>query len=337
MVEPKIEEQNYKLLTNTYKLKNMLLFNICTLPWWLPWLLLPLLGLLLGWLLWGKFQKMVADLEAEISRLKAKISGLESDLAECGHRRAGLDSEVSMLKGQLKEAQSSAKVTTQQAFVAPVASAPLSIAADMPAPSAGKKNIYGGLKSDNLQVVEGIGPKMDEVLKKYGVSTWKELSESTPESLRKILDEENPTQYRIIDPATWPAQARLAHSGQWEELISMQKKLDTGRANVGDGETDSKVEKLLIKMGVIKKWAQDDLKAVEGIGPKIESLLHNAGVKTWRELSLTPVDKIQAVLDAAGSRYKLADPGTWPKQAEMAADGRWDDLREYQDFLQGGK
>lgn len=197
-------------------------------------------------------------------------------------------------------------------------------------------NIYAALKSDNLQVVEGIGPKMDSVLKKHGIHTWKELGESTPESLRAILDKENASRYRIIDPTTWPHQARLANQGDWDRLIQDQKQLDTGKVGVS-GETDSKVEKLLVKMGVLKKWKQDDLKAVEGIGPKIEQLLHNAGIKTWKALSETPTSKIQEVLDNAGSRYKLADPGTWPKQAGMAASGKWDELQEYQDFLQGGK
>lgn len=327
----------------------MLLFNICTLPWWLPWLLLPLLGLLLGWLLWGKFKGMVADLEAEISRLKGKIKGLEDDLSDCRAKRASLDSELTLIKGQLKEmkAQGSGKATASSSAASTSFAAGSSLAGETgsaealkfagAASSGTKRNIYGVLQSDNLQVVEGIGPKMDEVLKKYGIHTWKELAASTPESLRALLDKENATQYRIIDPATWPQQAQLAHEGKWEELIALQKRLDTGRANVGDGLTDSKVEKLLIKLGAIKRWKQDDLKAVEGIGPKIEGLLNDAGIDTWRKLSQTSVERLQEILDAAGSRYQLADPGTWPKQAEMAADGRWDDLQEYHDFLQGGR
>jgi predicted flap endonuclease-1-like 5' DNA nuclease len=219
---------------------------------------------------------------------------------------------------------------------APKAAAPIKAAAAATG-AAGKVSIYSHLKSDNLQVVEGIGPKMDEVMKKHGIKTWAELASKSPEQLRGILDKENPTRYRIIDPTTWPEQARLANAGKWADLIDYQKRLDTGRIDVGDGATDAKVEKLLIKMGILKKWSKDDLKAVEGIGPKIEKLLHNAGIKTWKALSETSVATIQGILDKAGSRYQLADPGTWPKQAEMAAKGDWDALKEYQDFLQGGK
>ena len=116
----------------------------------------------------------------------------------------------------------------------------------------------------------------------------------------------------------------------------MQKALDTGR-DTNTGPTDSKVEKLLIKMGLLRKFTKDDLKLVEGIGPKIEGLLHDAGIKTWEALAATSVDQIQKVLDAAGDRYKLADPGTWPKQARLAHEGKWQELDDYQHFLQGGK
>ena len=82
---------------------------------------------------------------------------------------------------------------------------------------------------------------------------------------------------------------------------------------------------------------QDDLKIVEGIGPKIELLLHDGGIKTWVELSKTPVERLKEILEAAGSRYQMHDPGTWPKQAQYAAEGRFEELREWQDLLDGGK
>ena len=81
----------------------------------------------------------------------------------------------------------------------------------------------------------------------------------------------------------------------------------------------------------------DDLKKVEGIGPKIEGLLNDAGIHTWRELANTSVDRIQEVLDAAGKRYAIHDPGSWPEQARLAAEGKWDQLKAWQEKLKGGK
>jgi large subunit ribosomal protein L27 len=82
---------------------------------------------------------------------------------------------------------------------------------------------------------------------------------------------------------------------------------------------------------------QDDLKIVEGVGPKIEQLLHEGGITTWLELSLTPVSRIQEILDAAGPRYQIHNPSTWPAQAKFAHEGRFDELKEYQDMLTGGR
>ncbi len=82
---------------------------------------------------------------------------------------------------------------------------------------------------------------------------------------------------------------------------------------------------------------QDDLKIVEGIGPKIETLLHEGGIKTWAELSTTAVERLKEILEAAGSRYQMHDPGTWPKQAQYAAEGKFEELKEWQDLLDGGK
>ncbi len=80
----------------------------------------------------------------------------------------------------------------------------------------------------------------------------------------------------------------------------------------------------------------DDLKKIEGIGPKIEGLCNGIGIWTWRQLADTPVATLQKMLDDAGPKYQIANPGTWPKQAEFAADGNWAKLKEYQDFLDGG-
>jgi small subunit ribosomal protein S1 len=81
----------------------------------------------------------------------------------------------------------------------------------------------------------------------------------------------------------------------------------------------------------------DDLKKIEGIGPKIEELLHEAGILTFADLSKADVAVIKEVLNAAGSRYQMHDPTSWPMQAEMAANGDWDQLKEWQDNAKGGK
>lgn len=86
-----------------------------------------------------------------------------------------------------------------------------------------------------------------------------------------------------------------------------------------------------------KKIKQDDLKIVEGIGPKIEGLFHDFGIKTWKSLGETSVEKCQEVLDSGGERYRIHKPDTWPQQAQLAYEGKWEELKKWQDELDGGK
>lgn len=81
----------------------------------------------------------------------------------------------------------------------------------------------------------------------------------------------------------------------------------------------------------------DDLKLVEGIGPKIDGLLKEAGITTWAQLSKASIKKLQGVLDAAGPRYQVHDPGSWPQQAGLLAEGKWDEFKTLTDSLKGGR
>lgn len=82
---------------------------------------------------------------------------------------------------------------------------------------------------------------------------------------------------------------------------------------------------------------KDDLKIVEGIGPKIEELCNNAGIYTFADLASTPVVNLKGILDAAGSRFQMHDPTTWPEQSALARDGKWDELKKWQDELNKGR
>ncbi len=81
----------------------------------------------------------------------------------------------------------------------------------------------------------------------------------------------------------------------------------------------------------------DDLKVIEGVGPKIAGLLKDAGIETWAALANADIEKLKEILAEAGSRYKMHDPTTWAKQAQFAAEGKWEELQAYQDELKGGR
>ncbi len=81
----------------------------------------------------------------------------------------------------------------------------------------------------------------------------------------------------------------------------------------------------------------DDLTKVEGIGPKIAEVLTEAGLDTFAKVADSSPEAIREIMDAAGSQYASHDPATWPQQAKLAADGKWDELKAWQDELDGGR
>jgi len=75
----------------------------------------------------------------------------------------------------------------------------------------------------------------------------------------------------------------------------------------------------------------DDFKKIEGIGPKIAEIINEAGILTFTDLAAASVDSLKEILANAGSRYASKNPSTWPQQAQLAADGKWDELKEFKD------
>ncbi len=84
-----------------------------------------------------------------------------------------------------------------------------------------------------------------------------------------------------------------------------------------------------------KKRAEDDLQVIEGIGPVLERVLKEAGIRTYRDLAEKTPEELQAILDAAGIA-RISNPQTWAEQARLAAEGRWDALKALQATLKGG-
>ena len=79
---------------------------------------------------------------------------------------------------------------------------------------------------DDLTRIEGIGPKVAKTLNGAGISTFDALSKAKVDDLKKILSN---AKLKMMDPTTWPEQAKLAANGEWDALKKLQDKLSGGR------------------------------------------------------------------------------------------------------------
>jgi predicted flap endonuclease-1-like 5' DNA nuclease len=80
----------------------------------------------------------------------------------------------------------------------------------------------------------------------------------------------------------------------------------------------------------------DDLTIIEGVGPKTDELFRSHGVTGFAQLAqLVPAD-MQVILDEGGPHFKFAKPATWARQASLASENRWAELKALQEELVGG-
>ena len=84
------------------------------------------------------------------------------------------------------------------------------------------------------------------------------------------------------------------------------------------------------------KSSSDDLSKIEGIGPKAAAALVEGGIASFSDLAEASVEDIQKILEEAEGRFSSLKPATWSKQAILAADGKWDELKTLQDNIDGG-
>ena len=79
----------------------------------------------------------------------------------------------------------------------------------------------------------------------------------------------------------------------------------------------------------------DDLTIIEGIGPKIASLLNQHGITSFAQLAGTPIPDLVKILQENGLQF--VKPDSWIEQGRLAAEGKMDDLKALQDKLIGGR
>ncbi len=135
-------------------------------------------------------------------------------------------------------------------------------------------------------------------------------------------------------------QARIAHLGALAEVLSARVAAPAATPSAPAAQPVPASPALdlaaALAAGIAPRHA-DDLEIVEGIGPRIAALLSGEGIATWRALAACSPERLREVLALGGPGFRIADPGTWPEQAALAADGRWAELKSLQDRLDAGR
>lgn len=221
------------------------------------------------------------------------------------------------------------------------------VGGSIPAASADEK--------DDLTLLNGVGPFLEKKLNSIGIYTYAQIaaldSETIPVVTEAIeffpgrIEKDNWTGQakRLMGEEEAPASHHHHHVSEEEtiDIPSTEKTVevvgDVEELELAASDAEEVVEEEVPFENPFSKIKENDLKIIEGIGPKISALLVEAGVDTWQKLSETPVEKLREILENGGKRFKIHDPSTWPQQAEFAANANWQKLKAYQDYLVGGR
>ncbi len=190
---------------------------------------------------------------------------------------------------------------------APEEAAPVAVAAAVAAAAPAEA------KADDLTQLVGIGPKASAALAAAGVTTYAALAEQNEPQLRRALHDAD-----MAPPAnvgTWPMQASLASKGDWQGLMKYNNQAAKSRPAPQPAPAAA-------------AEPSDDLTQLNGIGPRIASILNDGGITSYNQLQHANTSDLRQII-ATGGALPPSSLESWPTQATYAAKGDWSGLAAY--------
>lgn len=261
---------------------------------------------------------------AEVEALKARLNQFEARLGQLSAENQSLKTDLETVKSHTNDgatastsSPSAPEPSTDSSEPTPNIQSEKSVLYD--------KIIVPDREADDLTQITGVGDFMANKLNGAGIFSYEQIANWTPEQIDLITTEIGYLPGRI-QKDDWVGQAaRLMQGAQPATYADVAPVVEEPKPKAPTNKKKSKTP------------VETDLKVVEGIGPKIEEVLKKEGIMNWTMLSGTEPGRLREILEAAGGRFRMHNPYTWPLQARLAAAGRWDELKDYQDELKGGR
>lgn len=307
-----------------------------------------LFGLWFGWILWSRYrqaaEKLRLDnesLNASLATLRGELDGLKVKMGEVENERSSMASQLQNLSWELDNARGQILVLQSDLGKTQERNRQLEseLALSQPADTSAGGEVQLEIETPEWQAEAESAEEMERAVAVEEKTAGEAVLEY-PEAEYDIADAMDvpESRYTTADAEQWlPELPPIERKDESVTMIPISELLAPSAEPEGLAETTETAppEEPLVVAAVA--GPRDDLKIVEGIGPKIEELLFRAGITTYGQLAATSVQQLKDILTNAGPRFVMHDPGTWSAQALLAANGEWDNLKAYQDFLNAGK
>ena len=215
-----------------------------------------------------------------VEELNSKVGQLEAELAkDCGHA-----SIISRLEQQLADQKASNPATRWQQGTTTLGTP-------------------GADHTDDLKRIHGIGPKMEQLLNGFGITTWEQLAYLTPAEVATVDGAMQEFTGRI-DRDGWVSQAQAFLAAGHEPV---ERRRAASRPSWRKGTT---------RLGTPGVMHTDDLKVIRGVGPKMESILNQLGITAWEQLAAFSKADIELVTEGLETFPDRLERGEWVAQAK---------------------
>lgn len=253
----------------------------------------------------------LAEIQSIYNATRNRLEALESKFSHLAGENQNLRSELNELKENRSEPveRSAPPITAAQPEEEENEEPLLDLSQDKKV--IGEKIVIDGPERDELTRIKGVGPFLEKKLNEAGVFTYEQIGEWNDDRIAEITTLIGYLPGRI-------------QRDEWVEQARRLRELKTDNPEA-------------FRAAAATPADREDLQVIEGIGPKIEEILKDAGIRHWDDLAESDADHLRDILLTAGDHYRIHDPSTWPAQARLAANGNWELLKEYQEQLLGGR
>jgi predicted flap endonuclease-1-like 5' DNA nuclease len=261
---------------------------------------------------------------AELEATAGKAGQIEGDFGrlQAAHTRLEADYEAATGRAGDLAARAEAAEAEVERLRAELAAAPAAtgIQGFMTKTSGGE---------DDLEIIEGVGPKFAAALRGDGLSTFNQIANADESRLRGALTKAGLSFAPSLP--TWPQQARYLADGDEQNFRAYVQYLTAGREEgTGSGGIQG------LSGADVADDRDDDLERIEGIGPRFASALRAAGIRSFNRLSTSSSDELRNAIEAAGLSF-APSLTTWAEQASLLASGDEAGFKALTDKLVAGR
>lgn len=268
-----------------------------------------LLGIWLGWMLWNKYKQEADKLRLDVQSLTATVNTLSTETGTLKSRLAASEANNLSLQAQVSKLGEDNRIFREQL------SETSEDLAETEERNRQLETELGLSFTPPASTPETVPLEIDLTPEETPVDPTPDV----PPVVLEIIDTPDEKPAEIVVEIAAPPAAEEPEQPATEIVI----------------DTPAPVEIMVPAAAIVHE--KEDLTVVEGIGPKIQELLYQYGILSYRQLAETEVTRLKEILAAAGPQLAMHDPGTWSAQANLAANDKWEDLKAYQGFLKGGK